>query len=415
MKYESVIALRYLKSSRQSFLSTITIISTIGVLLGVTALTAVVSVSGGFQKAYRERVLGVYPHIMLWPTDSRFSEYRQVMEAVRGVPGVTGVSPFVRQPLMIYSREGRAMVVARGIDLTHLEEVSQIDQYILPPGRITDLTYDPYGGPAALPGVLLGAELARKIGAEVGGPVTLVSHLRGIGDALGPSQMAPTSTRFRVAGTFQVGYHDFDSMLILTDIRALQDFINRGDVVTGLDIRTDDLFATAQVSQEITANLPASGYQALTWQELHKNLFASLKLQKVALAIVMTFIVIVASFNIISTLVMMVIDKTREIAILKSMGATNNGIMRIFIRQGLAIGLAGTALGLAGGVGVCKIIEQINFGLKSEVYKISTLPVDMRLEEFVIIALVSVAISFVATLYPSFRAGKLSPVEGLRY
>jgi lipoprotein-releasing system permease protein len=319
---------------------------------------------------------------------------------------------------MLYTADSRSMVVVRGVEVRELLEDGEMEQYVLE-GDLGDLVWDPAraegSGDDALPGLFLGAELARSLRAEVGTRVTVVSHLRGIGVGLGPSQMAPTDAHFRVAGIFEVGYDDFDSQLALTDLPALQSVINRGDVATGVDVRLDDIFATAATGRELVGRLPAGSFQALGWQEIHRNLFRSLAIQKLALSLVMTFIVVVSSFNIVSTLIMMVIDKTKEIAILKSIGATSRSIMRIFMMQGLAIGVVGTALGLVGGVVVCKLVERLNFGLDPTVYKISNLPVDMRLSEFIMVALVAVAISFVATIYPSWRAGRLNPVEGLRY
>ena len=227
--------------------------------------------------------------------------------------------------------------------------------------------------------------------------------------------MAPTSRQFRVVGIFDFGYDDFDRELAIADLRAIQSFINRGDVVTGVDIRVEDPFATASIARAVSGRLPAGSYQALTWQEVHRNLFESLKINKLWLSIIMTCMVVVASFNILSTLVLMVLDKTREIAILKSMGASKGGIMRIFVMQGLFIGVVGTLLGLAGGYGICQLIESLNFGLDPTVYKIGALAIDVRLSEFIIIGLVAVSISFLATLYPSWRAGRLSPVDGLRF
>jgi len=414
MRYETFVSMRYLGATRKSFLSTITLISTLGVVLGVTALTAVVSVTGGFQEAYRERVLGVYPHVMLLPTSSRFAEYREVIAVTEAIEGVESANAFVRQPVMIYADDARAMVVGRGVEVNELIDEARLEQYVLE-GALSDLLYDPLVSDASAPGLFLGAELARTLDAEVGDTVTLVSHLRGIGIGLGPSQMAPPDARFRIVGVFEVGYDDFDSQLALADLPALQTVINRGDVVTGIDVRLNDLFDTRGVGQQIVGSLPAGSFQALGWQEIHRNLFRSLAIQKLALSLVMVFIVVVASFNIISTLVMMVLDKTKEIAILKSMGATTGGIMRTFMAQGLAIGLVGTAVGLVGGFLTCKAIEQVHFGLDPSVYKISNLPVDMRLSEFVMVAIVAVSISFIATIYPAWRAGRLKPVDGLRH
>ena len=414
MLYETFVSTRYLRATRKSFLSTITVISALGVVLGVTALTAVVSVTGGFVQAYRERVLGVYPHIMLLPTSSHFPQYREVMDALDHVEGVDSVNAFVRQPLMLYTHDARAMIVARGMNMEYLLGDASLQEYVTE-GSLEDLAYDPFHDDETSPGLFLGAELARILNAEVGMEVTAVSHLRGTGLALGPSQMAPTSMGFRVVGIFEVGYNDFDSHLALTDLRALQSFINRGDVVTGVDVRVDDIFRTSSIGDNITARLPAGAYQALGWEEIHKNLFRSLALQKHALSLFMVIIVIVASFNIVSTLVMMVLDKTKEIAILKSIGASRAGITRIFMIQGMVIGCAGTALGLLCGFIVCNIIERIDFGLDPAVYKISSLPVDMRLHEFVFVALISVCISLAATTVPSILAGRVKPVDGLRY
>jgi lipoprotein-releasing system permease protein len=411
LQYEYFISTRYLKASKKSFFSVITLISTVGVLIGVTALTAVVSVTGGFQEAYRNRVLSVYPHIMLLPTDTDFPEYNQVIETVMEVEGVVDATPFLRQPLMIYSEDARSMVVLRGMRAEYLANEEGFGQY-LTQGELNAIEYSPSEG--ELPGILLGSELARILRVDLGDQVTGVSHLRGTGIALGPSQMVPTDTQFQVVGVFEVGYNDFDSHLAVTDYRTLQQLLNRGDQVTGIDVRVADVFQTRAVGRQITGRLPAGDFQALGWEEIHRNLFRSLAIQKIALALVMTFIVIVASFNIVSTLVLMVLDKTREIAILKSMGATNGGIMRIFMIQGLTIGTIGAMLGVLGGYLICILVEHLNFGLDPTVYKIASLPVDVRLSELLIISLVAISISFLATLYPSLQASRLNTVDGLR-
>ncbi|MCA9562397.1 MAG: ABC transporter permease [Myxococcales bacterium] len=414
MAYARFISLRYLKASRRTFLSTTTLISGIGVILGVTALTAVVSVTGGFQRSYRDRILGVYPHILLYPHSSQFPEYREVIEAVEATDGVESATAFLRQHVMIYTGDARSSATVRGLEYDYLVGDESLRQY-LSSGSLEDLEYDPARSNGELPGILLGIELARTLGAEPGDTVTLVTHLRGVGVALGASQMAPKDMQFRVAGIMDVGYVDFDSRLALTDLRAMQEFTNNGDVVTGIDVRVDDIFEADEVSAAIVGRLQHDRFLALAWQEVYGPIFRSLELQKWALTLVMTFIVLVASFNIISTLVIMVLDKTKEIAILKSMGATRFGIMRIFMYQGVIIGVLGTLFGLLGGYVVCRIIANIEFGLDPTVYKISELPVEMRPAEFGLIALVAIAISFLATIYPSWRAGRMDPVEGLRY
>jgi len=268
---------------------------------------------------------------------------------------------------------------------------------------------------------MMGHMLADKLNVEPGDLVRVVSPRRGIpGESrFGPRQMNPTDKEFRLIGTYKSGFYDYDNRLVVVDYEALQDFFNQPDVVSGIEIKVDDIYRTGEMRDQLNAMLNSGPglerFRIIDWKDLNHNLFTSLQLQKITLTIIMTFIVIVASFNIVGTLIMLVLDKQKEIAIMKSMGATDGGVMRIFIFQGLFIGGIGTILGLVGGYAVCTMIQAYDLGLDPQVYLIDRLPVKMVPLEFGIVGVCAVAISFLATLYPSWWAAQLPPVEGLRY
>lgn len=428
--YELFIALRYLKSKKKLFVSVITVICIFGVMLGVGTLTSVVSITGGFEEAFRQKVLGINSHILVMKYGVNFREYRDTMKMVEEVPGVTAASPFIFHEMMVNHDERTSWVLIKGIDTQRAHQISDLPRYVTD-GKLQDLAWEPPAAPdpdqaqgqppappqpGQHPGIFLGEELANKLKVKQGDTIELVSPLRGLGEsAWAPTQMAPTSRTFTVVGTYRSGFYEYDNKLVMTDYRALQDFFGRGDVVSGLELRVEDVFATGHLSRVIKGKLPPGRFRTLDWREINRNLFTSLKLQKLALALILTFIVIVASFNIVSTLIMLVLDKSKEIAILKSMGASNSSVMRIFIIQGMIIGGLGTLLGLGAGWLACTVLGWVDFGMDPKVYLIDSLPVKMQAWEFGAIAAVSLLISFLATIYPSWRAARLPPVEGLRY
>ncbi len=455
MPYETFVGLRHLKSKKKSFISTITLISILGVVVGVATLTAVVSVTGGFQEAFREKVLGINSHILVMKYGINFREYNEIIDTVEQVKGVEAASPFIFHEMMISRGDRLSGVLIKGIDPQRADKVSDLPRYVRH-GTLDDLKWTPPpnkdevrdvdpGGAAPeedrgapgegspdegrgeepseaappegpLPGIFLGTDLAEKLDAHLGDEVRLVSPLRGLDPGnWAPSSMAPTSRRFTVAGIYRSGFNEYDNKLVMVDYRALQDFFNQGDVVTGIEIRVADIFAVGEISEQIKGRLTPGRFRTLDWREINRNLFTSLKLQKLVLSIILTFIVIVASFNIVSTLIMLVLDKGKEIAIIKSMGASDGGIMRVFIFEGMIIGSIGTALGILGGLVACLIIGSSNIGMDPKVYLIDKLPVRIEPVEFLIVAIVSLLISFTATIYPAWRAATLSPVEGLRY
>jgi lipoprotein-releasing system permease protein len=424
MRYESFVALRHLKSSGRSYISPIAVFCIVGIVLGVATLTSVISVTGGFQEKFREIVLGVNSHILVMKYGLNFREYPETIKTVERVPGVQAAAPFVFHEMMVHHEGRSALVLVKGIDVARAGDVSDLPKYVID-GDLTALSWTRQTEPdpasesdedQRTPGIMLGVEVAQRLRAKVGSTLELVSPLRGLDpDSWAPTQMAPSHRRFLVVGIYRCGFHEYDNKLVIVDYRSIQDFFHQGDVVTGLEVRVDDVFNTAAISRTIKSKLPPGRFRTLDWREINRNLFTSLKLQKLVLAIILTFIVIVACFNIVSTLIMLVLEKQKEIAILKSMGATDGGILRIFMLEGMVIGGTGTAIGLIVGFVACLAISTIDIGMDASVYLIDRLPVKMQIWEFTAVALVSLAICFAATLYPSWRAARTTPVDGLRF
>lgn len=416
--YESFIALRHLLSRRQSFLSTITLIAIVGVFLGVMALTSVIAVTGGFQGAFRDRVLGVNSHILVIKYGIDFKDYPEVQKQIDEVPGVVATSPFILHEMVAAHGHKTAGVLIKGIDPETTTLVSDLPKYTHEPGAIKRLDYErfPADGKRQTPEILLGSRLAEKIAAKPGDLIRLTSPLESLDpDRWRAEGHAPSTRQFRVAGTYTSGFYEYDSRLVMVDYRALQDFFNQGDVVTGIDIRVSDVFGVEKIVDAVRAQVGSDRFRILDWKQLNHNLFTSLALQRLVLAILFLFIVLVASFNIVATLIMIVLDKRKDIAILKSMGATNFGIMKVFMFQGLMIGAVGTLGGLVGGLGVCLAIKYTDFGLDPSIYMIDHLPVNIDALEFLAVGVVAMLVTLLATLGPSWAAARVSPVDGLRY
>lgn len=418
MSYESFIAMRHLKSRRKSFLSTITIIAILGVFLGVMALTSVVAVTGGFQEAFRERVLGINSHVLVIKYGIDFRDYREMQERIEGVDGVVATSPFIFHEMIATHGNRSAGILIKGIDPETTERVSDLPRYTLEPDVIGQLEFDrfPEDGVTTVPKVLIGSALAEKLQAGKGDRIQVTSPLQSLDPGRWSSkEHRPSSRYFEVAGVYRSGFHEYDSRLVMADYRAMQDFFNQGDVVTGIDIRVRDVFAVGPIAAQIKDVLPEGRFRVLDWRELNHNLFTSLGMQRLVLAVLFCFIVLVACFNIVCTLIMIVLEKNKDIAILKSMGATNAGIMKTFMMQGLTIGLIGTINGLIGGLVVCLIIKHTDFGLDPSIYMIDHLPVRIVPLEFLVVGVTAMLISLLATLGPAWWAASLRPVDGLRY
>ena len=402
--YELWIALRYLKARRRElFISLITWISVAGVALGVTALIVVLSVMTGFEEDLRDKILGANAHVVVLPMGSSLASYEKVVQQVRTVEGVTGATPFAMSQVMVTAGGSVVGAVFRGIEPDSARNVIDIDRFMLR-GSLRDLK-------AEIPGILIGREMARNMGLFVGDRVQVVSP---IGSST-PVGMLPRLRTFRVAGIFASGMYEYDTTFVFVSLDVAQDFLRLGSSVSGVEVRVKDIYQAYGVARRIEAKL-GPGHVARDWSEMNRNLFSALKLEKKVMSIILALIVLVAAFNITSTLIMVVLEKSREIAILKSMGATNRSIRRVFVLEGMIIGGVGTVAGLVGGWLLCYLLRKYQFiELPSDVYYIAKLPVAMKPEIFAFVALCAVALSLLATLYPSWQASRLDPVDTLRY
>ncbi len=413
MSYELFIGLRYLKAKRkQTFVSLITLISIAGVMVGVTALIVVLAVMNGFKEDLREKILGVTSHVVISRFDGNIRAYEKVMAQVEEVPGVTAATPFIYTQVMISSRQTISGAVLRGIEPETAAKVINLPRN-LRNGSLEELGIaDRSGDMRTTPGIILGNELARNLGVARGDPITVISPL----GRLTPLGQVPRSQTFRVAGIFESGMYEYDSTIAYVSLWAAQRFLGIGDRVTGIEVRVDDIYQADRVARAVGKALAGYPYWSRDWMRMNRNLFSALKLEKIVMFIILTLIILVAAFNIIGTLIMVVIEKTRDIAILKSMGATRRSIMKIFMIEGAVIGLVGTLLGLVGGYTLCKLLATYQFiELPPDVYYISTLPVKMDPIDVTLIVLAAIVISLVATVYPAWQASRLDPAEAIRY
>ena len=413
MSYELFIGLRYLKAKRkQTFVSLITVISIAGVMVGVTALIVVIAVMNGFKEDLREKILGVTSHVVISRFDGNISQYMEVKEKVEEVSGVNAATPFIYTQVMISSRKAISGAVLRGIEPKTASKVINLPKN-LRSGSLDELQAEKKPeGMRSTPGIILGNELARNIGVARGEPVTVISPL----GRLTPLGRVPRSQTFRVAGIFDSGMYEYDSTIAYVSLWAAQRFLGIGERVTGIEVRVDEIYEADRVARAIGKALDGYPYWSRDWMRMNKNLFSALKLEKIVMFIILTLIILVAAFNIVGTLIMVVIEKTRDIAILKSMGATRRSIMKIFMIEGAVIGLVGTLLGLLGGYTLCKLLATYKFiELPSDVYYISTLPVQMNPLDVAIIALAAIVITLAASVYPAWQASRFDPAEAIRY
>jgi lipoprotein-releasing system permease protein len=413
MSYEMFIGLRYLRAKRkQTFVSLITLISIAGVMVGVTALIVVIAVMNGFKEDLRDKILGVTSHVVISRFDGNISKYQEVRAKVEEVSGVNAATPFIYTQVMISSRKAISGAVLRGIEPKTASKVINLPKN-LRAGSLEELEAENKPeGMRSTPGIILGNELARNIGASRGEPVTVISPL----GRLTPLGRVPRSQTFRVAGIFDSGMYEYDSTIAYVSLWAAQRFLGIGDRVTGIEVRVDDIYEADRVARAIGKALDGYPYWSRDWMRMNKNLFSALKLEKIVMFIILTLIILVAAFNIVGTLIMVVIEKTRDIAILKSMGATRRSIMKIFMIEGAVIGLVGTLLGLLGGYTLCTLLATYKFiELPSDVYYISTLPVQMNPLDVALIALAAIVITLAASVYPAWQASRFDPAEAIRY
>jgi lipoprotein-releasing system permease protein len=408
MPFELFVGLRYLKAKRkQTFISVITFISTGGIAVGVAALLIVISVMSGFQEDIRQKILGMTAHIQLFPFDRGLERGEAVADAVEQVPGVVAAAPFVSNQVMLTTPAAATGAIVFGVEPERAARVTNLAA-IMREGQLSALGSGD---------IILGAELAANLGVVLGSRVTVISPL----GQLSPVGMVPRARAFRVVGIFRAGNFEYDSGLAYLLLSDAQRFFDMEGRVTGVEITVDDIYATDRIAAAIQASPAVQAtvegpFLTRDWQQRNRNLFSALKLEKTAMFIILTLIILVAAFNIVSTLIMVVMEKHKDIAILKSMGATGRSVMRIFVLEGAVIGVVGTTVGLLLGIGGCALLSKYEFiKLDPTVYMINTLPARVEWLNVALIAAASLAISAVATLYPAWQAARLDPVEAIRY
>ena len=409
MRLERFIALRYLLTkSHHAFISVISWVAILGVGLGVAALIVVLGVMNGFSNELRDKILGVNAHVVVTSLEGTIRDYGLLAKAAGRVDGVAGAMPFVYSEVMLSTSAGVKGVVLRGIDPQASFSVITLSRDLVQ-GDVRDLE----SGTDPWPGIIVGSELAARLGLRVGSQVNLLSPA-GQRSAAG---ISPRVKPFAVRGVFRTGMFEFDSSLAYISIPAAQEVLGiREDLASGLEIRLHDVYAAPRVARDLEAALGGFPLSVRTWMEMNRNLFAALKLEKTAMFVILVMIVLVGSFSIITTLVMLVMEKTRDIAVLSAMGASPKQIGRIFIFLGTTIGAAGTFLGFGAGLLVCHLLQRYQFiTLPMDVYYLDHLPVQLQWTDLAMIAATAMGMCFLATLYPARKASGLQPAEALRY
>lgn len=419
MSFEFFVSLRYLRAKRRgAFISINTLISVAGVLLGVMAMMVVLAVMTGFGADIKSKILGMNAHVRVMSRSGKLEQYEEIMKKIEAVDGVQAAAPFIHSQIMLRSGPSVSGAILRGIDPLRAGRVLDLEKnmkgsHLRALARVTKPQKEGEKGTAAPPGIILGKELAGLLMANPGDEVYVVSPF---GGSLTPTGgRVPHMKKFRVVGIFDSGMYDYDTSFAYVSIESAQKLLRLRHSVNGIEVKVDDIYRVDQISDSILESL-GSGYWTQDWMQMNKSFFSALKLEKTVMFIILVLIILVAAFSIISTLIMMVVNKTKEIAILKSMGATAKSIMRIFMLDGLIIGVVGTILGLLGGGLLCYLLKRYEFvKLPSDVYYISTLPVRVQVLDVTLIALSAIAISFLATLYPSYQASRLDPAAAIRY
>ncbi len=452
-RFESFVGARHVRSQKSGFLTVISVLSICGVALSSCALSSVVSVMGGFSQDLKRKILGNNAHIVIdTVSQSPWGDYEDALAKIRAVPGVTAATPVVSSEVMVASPSNLAGVIVRGIDPTSIGNVIELvnnievgrfeyledpeklrhlgpdevigvgpggEQYMkgteLPPLNDPDL--DPMvrdalnTGPPLRPGLIIGRELAKTLHVYVGDEVTLVSPL---GD-LGPMGVMPRTKKFRIAAIFFSGMYEYDASHVYTVMDVAQDYFGMGNKISAVDVKVDEAERAELLAPQLITVLERPELRVRDWKEINKNLFSALKLERFATFIILSIAIMVASFCIICTLLLMVTEKGKEIAILKAIGASDGAILRTFMTEGVIIGAIGTVFGVATGLAVCTGLSWFGLRLDPDVYYIDRLPINVSGWDFFTVAVAALTICTLATIYPAQAASRLRPVDGLRY
>jgi lipoprotein-releasing system permease protein len=414
MKYELFIGLRYLQArQRETFISLITVISVLGVMIAVMTLNVVMGVMSGFEETLRDRLLGINAHVAIVRSGEPMREYENVIEQIKTMDQVVAASPTIYGQVMLTAGSRVSGVVVRGVDPDRVNRVVDIQKFVRE-GSLAGLkTQHPVqveDRQVLLPGIILGERLANQLGVFLGSPVQVVSPL-GTPTAIG---VIPKVRRFAVAGILRTGMSEIDSTLVFMGLTEAQKFFDLDNAVTNIELRIANVNQSREVADQLQRRL-GFPYFAEDWTRLWPNLFSALQLEKTVYFLVLLLMVLIGAFNIVSTLVMVVMEKKKDIAILRSMGATQQSIRRIFLLKGCLIGTVGTILGVILGLLVCTLIANYPFQLPDGVFLISTVPVRVYSGNVVLVACASFAVCLLASIYPARQAAQLDPVEIIRY
>jgi lipoprotein-releasing system permease protein len=408
MRFELAVALRYLRAKRkQTFLSVVSFISVLGIILGVMALIIALALMTGFQEDIQEKILGASAHVLIYPTGSRgIIDVDNTIKIVRQDPGVISAAPVVYGKVLVYTAAGANGILLKGIDPKQEKEVSELVTTAGPEALAALENPD-----SSRDGIILGSDLAKTLNVERGDLVTLVSPE----SLLSPLGLMPKFKKLKVLGMFHSGLYEYDTSWALTSMKTAQRLFSLGDGVTLIEAKIHDIYDADKISDRLQKKL-GSNYITDNWIHQNQSLFSAMKLEKIMIFITIALIVVVAAFNIVSTLVMVVLDKNKDIAILMAMGSTSRQITRIFMLQGILIGIAGTVVGAILGVSVSWLMDHYRvIRLPLDVYSIPYLPFRVQVTDFLMITSIALLITFASTLYPAYRASRINPAEALRY
>lgn len=406
MAAEFFIAKRYLKAKRkEGFISLITFLSVAGVTVGVMALVVVIAVMSGAETEFRKRILGLEPHILIMNYGGSYDGYAPLIESIEKIPGIQGISPILFGQAMIRTSRSLSGVMIRGITP---ESGAALIKGFTPEQLNEALAIN--NGKGSLPGIILGKELANSVGVITGDKIILMSSK----SIISPVGQIPSMRRFVVRGTFKSGMSEYDSMLAYVRLDQAQSLVSAKGKISAIGIWTNEVFKVKTLREKYFGFIEYPFY-IRDWMDINHSLFSALKLEKTAMFIILTLIILVAAFNIASALIMMVMEKTKDIAVLKAMGAPNTMIQRIFMIKGMIIGIFGTFIGTLSGVIICYFLKKYEFIRLPEAYPFSTLPVQLEYADVTLIAISAILICFLSTLYPSYKASTMDPVEAIRY